>query len=815
MNSLLSDIRYTFRTLAKNPGFAAVAILTLALGIGANSAIFSVVNGVVLRPLAYRDSERLVFITSQFPGLGFDQFWMSAPEYLELQERSSSFSHMGAYVTGAVSVSSGDQPMRVTAAFHSAELFATLDVPAALGRVFNSEEDLPGGEPVVVLSDGLWRTAFAGDRSLVGRTLEVDGVQRTVVGVMPPGFDINDSGVEAFIPLGLDPANPGSRGGHYLYLVGRLAEGATLQQAEAELEPILSQWPQTNPGQHTPNESTHRVAFEDLKEQVVGDVRPTLMMLLGAVGFVLLIACANVANLLLAKAESRQREIAVRTALGAGVGRLLRQFVTESVALSLIGGTVGTLLAHWGVKALLAASPGSIPRVAEIGLDMQVLGFTLAVSVVTGVLFGLAPMLHLSAANLGMALREGGQRATAGSARLKLRRLLVVSEVALAVVLVVGSGLMLRSFAALQQVNPGFEPRGLLTFRLFLPQANYPQFEDQLSFFDRATQRLSSMPGVESAAAMSGLPPIRRINANTMVFEGLEETPEGPPHNVDYWQFVSTNYFETMKIDLVDGRLFTTSDAIPDAPVTVVNETMAKVFWPDRNPIGQRLRPAWNDPVPWFTVVGIVKDVKQGGLGQETGTEMYFHLPEASAVGSFPRTMNVVMRTTLPPPALASAARGEVASMDASLPLANLQSMEGVFSGSVAQPRFLMLLLGVFAAVALSLAAVGTYGVMSYSVAERSKEIGTRMALGASASSVLTMVLKQGMTLAGTGLALGVLGAIGLTRMMSSLLFEVSATDVTTFVTAPLVLGVVAAVACFVPARRATKVNPIEVLKAE
>ncbi len=814
MGTFLSDLRYTFRSLAKSPGFTAVAIITLALGIGANSAIFSVVNGVVLRPLEYRSPGELVMITSQFPTLGFDKFWMSAPEFFELQERNQSFSSIGGYTTGEVSITGGDRPIRVNAGFVSAEIFETLGVPAAAGRVYTADEDQPGGDLVFVLSHELWQGAFGGERSIVGRTLEVNGVQRTIVGVMPPKFDLNDNGVEAWIPLQLDRVNQRPRGNHFLFLVGRLRPTVTLERAEAELQTLLTQWTELNPGTHVPRPENHPLAYEALHEEVVGNVRPALLTLLGAVGFVLLIACANVANLLLARAESRQKEIAVRTALGAGKGRLLRQFLTESTVLSLAGGAAGLLLGYWGVQLLLATSPGSIPRVAEIGLDLNVIGFTVLVSLFTGVLFGLAPLLHLSGGSLSIALREGGQRTTAGSARQRLRRLLVVSEVALAVVLVVGSGLMLRSFGALQQVDPGFEPDGLLTYRLFLPGSDYPGPPEQLAFFDRLVQETAALPGVERVAAMSGLPPNRRVNANDMEFEGLERTPDGPPHNVDYWQFITTDYFATMQIPVVEGRLYTSADADVSQPVAVVNETMAKTFWPDENAIGKRVRPS-NPQIPWFTVVGIVKDVKQGGLGEETGTEIYFHLPQAVAIGFFPRSMNVVMRTTPPPETLAGSARQTVASLDASLPLADLQPMNDVFFGSVAQPRFLTLLLAIFAVVALALAAVGTYGVMSYSVAERSKELGVRIALGAGSRRVLGMVMKQGLAVAGTGLAIGMLGALALTRLLSSLLFQVSATDVVTFLAAPIVLVAVAVAACYVPARRATRVDPIEVLRAE
>jgi putative ABC transport system permease protein len=534
------------------------------------------------------------------------------------------------------------------------------------------------------------------------------------------------------------------------------------------------------------------------------------------VGFVLLIACANVGNLLLARAESRQKEIAVRAALGAGRYRLLRQFLTESVVLAVIGGALGLGLAWVGLRTLLATSPGSVPRAEEITLDGTVLLFTLVVSVVTGLLFGFAPLMHLTQRTINMSLREGGQRATAGSARMRLRRLLVVSEIALAVVLVVGSGLMLRSFATLLRVDPGFEPEGLLTFGVFLPAANYADASDQAAFHQRLADRLRALPGVQGVAAMSGLPPRRDVNANDMQFEGYTFVPNTgmPVPNADYWQYVTADYLETMGIPLAAGRGFTIADDAQAGPVALINETLAKVFYPDQNPLGRRLRPGFGN-APWFTIVGVVKDVKQGGLEEETGTEVYFHYPQASAIIGAPRGMNIVLRTERSPLAMLPAARGEVAALDATMPLSDPREMPAVLNASVAQPRFLTLLLGIFAAVALSLAAVGTYGVMSYAVAERRQEIGIRMALGAGGGRVLGMVLSQGLVVAVIGLGLGIGGALALSRLLGDLLFEVSTRDMLAFTVAPAVLGVVAFLACYVPARRATRVDPARVLRQE
>ncbi len=811
MQTLAQDLRYAFRNLRQAPGFTAVAIVTLALGIGANSAIFSVVNGVVLRPLEYREPDDLLFITSNFPGESYgEQFWMSAPEYFQYREQSTSFADMGVYTTGEISITGIDTPMRVSAGFASASLFTTLGVEPVGGRIFTPEEDLPGGDSTVLVSYELWMSAFGGRDDLVGDTLLVNGAPSTVVGVMPPRFDLNDNGVQVWTLLQLDPENPGSQFSHYLYGVGRLREGVVRQQAQAELDVLVAGWLETYPDAHI-RPDAHEIQFEPLMTQVVGDVRSALLTLLGAVGFVLLIACANVGNLLLARAESRQKEIGVRTALGAGRGRLLRQFVTESIVLALIGGVVGLAVGRWGLGLLLASNAGSIPRLNEIGLDVSVVGFTLGVSLLTGLLFGLAPLLHLTTDNLTAALREG--RSTAGTARHKLRQLLVVSEIALAVVLVIGAGLMLRSFAALQSVDPGFNHDGLLTFRLFLPATTYAGPPEQVSFYRELKDKLIEIPGVESATLMSGLPPIRRLNANTMQFEGIQlSNDEGPPSEVDYYQFIADDYFSTMEIRLLEGRNFLASDSDTSMPAAVINETMANMYWPE-GALGRRLRQG--DSAPWMTVVGVVADVKNGGMDQQAGTELYFYMPQVAALGFGQSTMNFVLRTSIDPMSLSEQARQAVWSLDPSLPLTNLQTMGEAVFGSMARPRFLTLLLGVFGGIALSLAAVGTYGVMSYFVAERSREMGIRMALGAEAAGVLMLVMRQSFKIAVFGLVIGVGAALGLSRFVESWLFGISAFDTTTFVAVPAVLALVAMVACLIPAVRATRVNPIEVLKAE
>jgi putative ABC transport system permease protein len=810
VQTLVQDIRFAIRTLIRTPVLTGVALLTLALGIGANSAIFSVVNGVILKPLEYHEPTELVFITSAFHGLGFDQFWMSEPEFEELQEWSNSYLELGAYNTGDVSIAGTDTPIRVPGAFATAGLFAALGVPPAMGRLISPEDDLPGATPVFMLSHELWQRAFGSDPDIVGKTYDVRGTTRTVIGVMPPRFDIHAERIEAWLPLQLDPANPRSRSSHFLYAVGRLKPGVEPGRARAELATLHTRWEEAGLG-HSPSADGHPIGLEPLQEEVVGDVRPALLVLLGAVGFVLLIACANVGNLLLARAEARQKEIAVRTALGAARGRLAQQFLTESVVLSLVGGLVGLALGSLGVKALLAGYPDSIPRANEIALDGVVLLFTVGVSVVAGLVFGLAPLLHLTVKDLSSSLQDGSQRTTAGAARLILRRGLVASELAMAVILVIGAGLMLRSFSALQQVDPGFQVDNLLSFNI---STTFTTGTEEAQFLEDLRTQLAGLPGVTAVAGMSGLPPNRRLNANTMEFEGVEQTPDGPPHNVDFWQFVSDDYFTTMGIPVMEGRAFARQDVDGSLPVVMVNETMARTFWPGESAIGRRVRSPGSPN--WLTVIGVVKDVKQQGMDQETGTELYYYNPQVTALFNFAfGTMNFVARTTVPPLSLARSVRETVWALDPTLPVADVLPMERVIFDSVARPRFLTLLLLTFGTVALTLAALGTYGVMSYTVAERTQEMGIRITLGAQSGEVIKLVLRQGLIVAGIGLVIGTAGAVGLTKVMSSILFGVSATDVATFAAVPLILLVVATVACLVPAVRATQVEPVTVLKAQ
>jgi predicted permease len=810
------DIINAFRQIRKSPGYAAVTVLTLALGIGANTAIFSVVNGVILKPLSYPEPDRLMFITSQFPGLGFDQFWVSAPELIDFRDQNQTFESVGAYNASAVNLGTEDQPRRVNSALVTSELMPTLGVPALRGRHFTLADTLPGAEDVAVLSSEIWRVAFGGDESVIGRVVPIDSVPTRIVGIMPPGYDVHDAKVQVWLPLTIDPANPGGRGSHFLYLIGRLKEGVGPAQAFAGVEALLARWSEQK-NTHIPNLTNHRLRLDPLKKDMVGGVATALWVLQGAVGFVLLIACANLANLLLARAESRQKEFAIRSALGAGRWRLLRQFLTEGVILALIGGALGAVLGYAGLRAILAANPDGIPRSTEISLDPSVLIFTLIVSVLTGLLFGMAPLLHLRQQAVTSSLKESGQRTTAGAGRKHVRSALVMAEVALAVVLVIGAGLLLRSFWNLMTVDAGFNRSQLTTFGVVLPASTYRAPESSVDFFRRLNASLAAIPGVQSVAAMTGLPPQRNVNANDTDIDGYTSTDGTPPENIDYYQRVTPDYVKTMGIPILQGRDFTQGDATGN-PAVLVNETLARLYFKDRgiDPIGQRLKPGFNAQIPFFTIVGVLRDVKQGGLNAKTGTEIYFLADQGPAtVRSAPRNMNVVVRSSLPIDTLAPQIRRIVQQMDATLPIVKLRTMDDVFGESVSQPRLLAQLLGIFAGLALLLAAIGTYGILSYSVNERRREIGIHMALGATRRTVLGMILGQGLRLTVVGLVAGVGAALLLTRLLQAQLFNVKPSDPATMAAVTVFIAFVAFVACYLPANRATRVDPMVVLRDE
>ncbi len=822
----LRDVRVAVRSLVRVPGFAIAAVLTLALGIGANTAIFSVINGVLLEPLPYPKPEELVYITTQFPTMGLNQFPADAAEFLELQERNRSFRAVGAYAVGAVNVGADASPQREISAVASASLFDALGVAPLEGRTFHLDETLPSSQPVVVLSRELWQSAFGG-RDLIGKQVQIDGVARTVVGIMPAGFDVHDQQVKVWLPLRLDPAQRKQyRGGHYLYLVGRLKDNIAFGQAAAEMKSLVAQWNVADGGTpnakccgagfvHTPAPDVHPLRYDNLQADMIGGISRALWILQAAVAFVLIIACANLANLLLMRAETRHKELAVRAALGAGRGRLIRQFLAESTVLSIAGAVVGTVLADVGLRALVARGAASIPRAAQVTIDGRVLAFTLALAIGTGLVFGLAPVLHMTMNSLGLSLRDAGSRTTTVGARNRVRRGLVVAEMALAVMLVIGAGLLLRSFWNLMNVDAGFDRAHLTTFQIALPPRVYTDSMRRVQFFDDLTRQLATVPGVQRVAAMSGLPPFRPLNANDTQFEGYTPADQNdPPNNVQYIQYATAGYFETMRIPIVQGRSFGPQDGPLSTPVLVINQTIAKLYYKDKNPIGRRIKP--NGDTTWFTIVGVAKDVKQGGLGAATGTELYIDYAQTPRnEGYATPSMNIVIRSTLDKAALAPSIRRIVGGLDASLPIVKLRSMDEVFETAVSQPHFLATLLGVFATVALLLSAVGTYGVLAYSITERRRELGIRMALGASGRSVLRMVLRQGMGLAVVGVVIGVIGAAVLARLTTTLLFGVTPADPTTFVVVSAFMLLVAVAASLIPARRATKVDPLTALRAE
>jgi predicted permease len=820
MDTFKHDLKFALRSLFRQPAFALITIVTLALGIGANTAIFSVVNGVLLRPLDYPKSNQLVYVTSQFPTLGFDQFWVSMPEFVEYRDNNQAFSSVGAYSVGAANLGT-DPPSRPVRALVTPELMPTLAVQPAYGRVFNAADSAPKAPPVVILSWDLWQRGYGADTGIIGKKILVNGTPNEVVGVMPLGYDVHDQKIELWQPITIDPSTfANSRGGHFLYLVGRLKDGVSFQQAKADTDRLVNQWRTIVPDGHVPSVPRHQIRLDPLKDDIIGSIQKPLLILQGAVVFVLLIACANLANLLLARAETRHREFAVRSALGAARMRLLRQFITEGLLLALIASAVGTGLAWAGVKAMISVNPDAIPRTASITLDGSVLAFTLVTAIVTGVIFGLAPLLHLSS-KLSIALRDGSRGTTASGLRKALRGTLVVSQVTLAVVLVVGAALLVRSFINLTKVDTGFNRAQLVTFGLVLPAPSYPP-PRRVQFFNDLQAKLGAIPGVQSVSAMTGLPPNRPVNANDTDFEHITPPPPGtdpatvnqPPENVDYYQTVSLNYIETMGIPVVKGRAFEPAD-VGGAPVVMVNEALARRFFTDRDPIGGHLKPG-GGALPWFTIIGVVKDVKQGGVDQDAGTELYTLADQQPRIAGFaPTNMNMVMRSALPLESIAPQIRAAVRGLDASLPIVKLQTMEDVFGTAVARPRFLTVLLGVFAVLALVLAAVGTYGILSYLVTQRQQEIGIRMALGAARGGVLWLVMRQGLVLAAVGLTLGITGSILVGRYLQTLLFGIKPSDPATLIMVGGVILATAIVACLIPAMRATRVNPLDVLRGE
>jgi putative ABC transport system permease protein len=811
MNDFLQDIRFSLRMMRKNPAFAVVAIIALALGIGANSAIFSVVNSVLLNPLPFKEPDRLSRIWGKFEKDGIPQNWISEPELFDLRELCQSFEGIAAYSTGGLNLTGNEDPIRVDTTSVNANFFDVLGVSPALGRTFTEEDDQAGHGQVVMVSHGLWRRRYNSDPGLLGNTIALNGQPYTVVGIMPEGFRY--PGADLWVPLALDRANLNSRGSHYLEVIARLKPGVTMEQVSAELNTVAGTLTQQNPNNYRP-EAGFGLYPVSMAEEVVGKIRPALLVLMGAVGFVLLIACANVANLLLARSAAREKEVAIRAALGASRGRLVRQLMTESVILALLGGAAGLALAYAGVRSFVVFGPEDIPRISEIGLDGRVLAFSVAVSLLTGLIFGLAPAIQSSKTDLHDSLKEGGRGSTSG--RHRLRDLLVVSEVGLALVLLIGAGLMIRSFWRLLDVDLGYRKDHLLTMRLSIPQSKYDDNTKIAAFYARLLDEVRPLPGVESVGVVSQLPLSGAYSSGSTAIddqkagEGLPQF-QGYPYIEADRRAVSAGYFESLGISLLQGRPLTEADTADSPKVAVVDEDFVRRFWPDGNAVGKHISVGGGPQgIQWGDIVGVVRHIHHYGPEKEGREQAYFPYQQRPA-----RTMYLAIRTAADPASLAGAVREKVRGIDKDQPVYEVRTMNQLVSASVAQPRLNLVLLGVFAAVALILAATGIYGVMSYSVTQRTHEIGIRMALGAGSTNVMRLVVGRGMVLAGVGVAIGLAAAFAMTRVMASLLFGVSATDPVTFVVIAIVLIVVALIASVIPARRAVRVDPIVALRYE
>ena len=810
IEDLWQDLRYGGRMLAKNPSFTLIAVLALTLGIGANTAIFSVVNAILLRPLAFKDPDQLVTVSHSNKKLNMISE-ISAPSFLDYRGRGDVFESAAAAVSFGVSMNltGMGEPEQIQARGVTASFFPTLGVAAALGRTFLPEEDRRGHDNVVILSYGLWQRRFGAASNILGRTLTLNGNVSTVIGVMPENFRLYRDD-ELWYPLALTPEQmgPNQRRSEWLWMIARLKPGVSLDQAQAAMNAVAGQIIQKT--RMYPSDGGWGIKIKPLQHEFVEEIKPALLILLGAVGFVLLIACANVANLLLARAAARRKEVAIRTALGASRPRLIRQLLTESMLLALAGGGLGLLLAVWGVELLIKLYENNIPRAQEVGADTHVLIFTLGLSVLTGLFFGLAPALQASKMELTQTLKEGG-RGSSGAERARFRNLLVISEIALALILCVGAGLLIKSFALMLDVNPGFRTQNLLTLQVTLPDNKYSEDQKRV-FYLQALEKVKALPGVQAAGAVSDLPLSGSAWSGTFGIDGRSLAPgEQMPH-ADL-RSVSHDYLQMMGIPLRTGRYFTDHDTPETLNVIIIDDTLARRYWPNEDPIGKRV--AFNNDSDgrsvWREIVGVVGAIKHKALDADSRGTLYFlhsQLPWRSR-------MNLVARSASDPMSLVSAVRKAIQSVDKDQPIYKVKTMDEWVTESMAQKRFSMLLLGLFAMVALLLAAVGLYGVMSYAVTRRTHEIGVRIALGAQALDVLRLVVRQGMTLALIGASAGLGGALALTRLLKTLLFGVSATDPLTFTAVPALLAGVALLACWIPARRATTVDPMITLRSE
>ena len=804
--SLPQDLSYALRTLRKSPGFTLAAVLCFALGIGATTAMFSVVNAVLLRPLPFHEPDRVAGLWNHLTKMDLDWLGASAPEYLEYVERNSVFEQIAAYQMGfEVTIGGETGPESVVAGLATPSLFPLLGVKASAGRTFAAEEGVRGEDDVVLLSHGFWRRRFGGDPSVVGKKIDISGEPLLVIGVLPPAFRLEgEKEADIWAPLALDLTNLRPRRHRYLNVLGRLKDGVSLAQAQAGIEKIAREVEQEYPDVYQPQ--GRQVVLVPLQERMVSEVRPALLALLGAVALVLLISCVNVANLLLARATRRQGEIALRTALGADRLRLLRQVLAESTVLAVLGGAVGLLGASWALDLLVAIHPESIPRVDEIQLDGTVVAFAIALSLLTGLVFGMIPGIQLFRRELHPLLKEGG-RATGGRGR--LRNALVVSEIALAFVLLIGAGLLLESFRKAQRVDPGFEVDELLTLRVTLPYSQYREDSRAEGFYRSLLERIQALPGVEAAAMISNLPLSGQESLTGFLIEGRSLSPADGAPSADQ-RVVSAGYHQAMGIGLVQGRYFQEGDTAQSPRVALIDETLARRDWPGESPLGRRIQLGSGGDGPFLTIVGVVEHVRQHGLDRESRPQIYVPYPQ-----SVLRSMALLVRTSGDPLSLASPVRSAVWELDPGQPVSEIRSMDEVMAESFAPRRFSTALLSSFSAIALLLASLGVYGVMAYNVAQRGREIGLRVAMGAQRSDVLRLIVGQGMSLTLIGLLAGGLGAVALTRFLASQLFGVGAHDPAVFTVGALSLAAIALLASFVPARRALRFDPVSVLKSE
>jgi putative ABC transport system permease protein len=813
MSNLFQDGRYALRLLRRQPGYALFIIVTLAVGIGATTAVFSVVNSVLLKSLPLEDSDRLVAVWSRFdPESGFDfpQFPLSIPEFVDYRAQSKAMEDVAAWAGQSLTVAApGAEPDRVIAAAVTPNLFPLLRVQPAVGRLFSEMDGRPGSAPLVLLNYDYWRSRFGGDRSIAGRIMQVNGVSATIVGVLPEGFSYPGTTTQVWTPLRIDPGNPGNRKGHMIRAIGRVVSGVSLDSAEVELRALMAAWKAQYPDVHT----GHYLFIRPLLDDVSGTIRPALLLLFGATGFVLLIVCANVATMVLARGESRGREMAIRGALGAGRRRLITLSLVESIVLALIGGTLGAAMAYGGVRGLLAIDPAAIPRSEEIGIDATMLAFAAGMAIVSAVLFGLMPAIRGAAAVLQSTLRESTHSLTTGSGRLWLQRTLVAVEVALAALLVIGAGLMLRSFNSLMSVNPGFAKENLLMAGISLPPTSYREPERVEAFYESLMARIREIPGVQSASATTGVP----LWSDSGVWDFDVEGRARPGQGEVAWNagviIVRPGFFETLQVPLVRGRSLVEQDRNRSMPVTVINEAMAARFFAGTDPIGQRIRVAGANN-SWMTIVGICGDIRDQSLDASPRPMYYLAHSQLVATGQdAERSMSLLLRAKGQPEALSGALREVVRQMDGTLPLFDVQTLDTIIDGSVARPRFTTVLLAIFALVGVILGASGVYGVLAYTVARRTQEIGIRRALGAGPAALLRDMLSRAMRPVIAGLLAGLCASFWLMQFLESQLFGISPTDTPTYIGVVAGILFVSLAACLIPARRAMKVDAMVAMR--